>query len=172
MERLRKKAELHGELHEECFQNDPEWPTLDDIPQETNYRHPRICITDWCKCKNCKEMRTRDESFCCQEEDALNAHFDKGFECILEHEDLANIRLKENILQLMAEFSGRISAKEILRNCNRVIRKAAYRSYSCFTHGILGPGRRKPIPSCVVNFIRRQFPDPDGHYVGFHYAGE
>ncbi|XP_056401021.1 uncharacterized protein LOC130294900 [Hyla sarda] len=32
LERLRKKAELHGELHEHSFQNDPEWPSINDIP--------------------------------------------------------------------------------------------------------------------------------------------
>ena len=39
--------------------------------------------------------------------------------------------------------------------------------FFCFRHGRLGRGVRRPAPACVVGAIRRQWPDPNGHYVGY-----
>ncbi|XP_056379470.1 chloride channel CLIC-like protein 1 isoform X3 [Hyla sarda] len=168
MERLRKKAEEAGYTQQQCFQDDPEWPSLEDVPKESNYVHPRIGNTSWCGCHNCKPMKTRDESNCCVEESALKKYFDQGLSCILEQKDLKEMRFQKKYLEIMAEFSGKVSLKEWLNDRNRVIRKAAYRSYSCFVHGSSGPSKRKPIPSCVISYIRGVFPDPEGHNVGPH----
>lgn len=43
----------------------------------------------------------------------------------------------------------------------------AYQNYIEYVHGHLGHGRRKVIPSCVVQHIRKRYPDPDGRYTGF-----
>lgn len=44
--------------------------------------------------------------------------------------------------------------------------KAAYRQYILMTHGYLGQGIRRVVPSCVVLAIRRWYPSPSGTYMG------
>ena len=46
------------------------------------------------------------------------------------------------------------------------IRHLLYRSYIRAVHGVLGFQNRQVIPTCVCDFIRELFPDPDGNYVG------
>ena len=50
---------------------------------------------------------------------------------------------------------------------SRSLRHAAYRQFCWFVHARLGRGARRIIPSCVVNKIRADYPNYDGHYVGF-----
>ncbi|XP_056407414.1 uncharacterized protein LOC130299346 [Hyla sarda] len=159
--RLRKIAQDSGELEVKCFQHDPEWPTLDDVPPSSNYNHPRIGNVSWCKCGHCRPMETRDESVCCREEEALGIYFNTGLGCITQHRELTEWRLQEKILEMNAVFSGKVKAKELITRRNQVIRKAGYRSFSVFAHGVLGPKHRKPIPSCVVNLIRSRYPDSE-----------
>uniref|UniRef100_A0A8C5Q8W9 P2X purinoreceptor 7 intracellular domain-containing protein n=1 Tax=Leptobrachium leishanense TaxID=445787 RepID=A0A8C5Q8W9_9ANUR len=49
-------------------------------------------------------------------------------------------------------------------------RKTAYRAFTMWVYGYLGPRRRRPIPACVVKHIREAFPSPDNTYMGFIYA--
>ncbi|XP_059384748.1 P2X purinoceptor 7-like isoform X3 [Carassius carassius] len=53
------------------------------------------------------------------------------------------------------------------RNEEERFRYLAYRSFVSWCWGYLGRSVRVVIPSCVVNRIRLQFPDPAGQYVGF-----
>ena len=39
---------------------------------------------------------------------------------------------------------------------------------SCTLHGELGRGNRRPLPACLVDFIRDIFPNEEGEaYVGY-----
>ena len=50
---------------------------------------------------------------------------------------------------------------------NKSCRFSAYQMYTRAKHGYLGKGNRTPIPSCVVRYIRKNFPDTNDKYVGF-----
>jgi len=50
---------------------------------------------------------------------------------------------------------------------NKTSRFAAYSMYARVKLGFLGKGNRKPLPACVTNGIRANFPDPSNTYVGF-----
>ena len=46
-------------------------------------------------------------------------------------------------------------------------RLAAYRQFTWWVHGVLGKKNRRVISACVVNAIRREFPEESGYYEGF-----
>jgi hypothetical protein len=50
---------------------------------------------------------------------------------------------------------------------NEKRRKATYRNFVVRNYGHLGPGIRRPIPSCCVWKIRDKFPDSSSQYCGF-----
>ena len=49
----------------------------------------------------------------------------------------------------------------------RTYRLLAYRNFTSRVHGRLGPGIRRVIPSCIVERIKKQFPEEDGVYTEF-----
>ncbi|KAK7499880.1 hypothetical protein BaRGS_00008971 [Batillaria attramentaria] len=56
---------------------------------------------------------------------------------------------------------------------NRQYRLAAYRQFVCWMlkGERLGKGKRIPIPSCVIERVRLEFPESDrSKYTGFKYA--
>lgn len=56
----------------------------------------------------------------------------------------------------------------------RQSRLTAYRQFVCWMlrGDKLGKGNRVVIPACVVNAIRKKFPEPSEHYIGFRSAIE
>jgi hypothetical protein len=50
---------------------------------------------------------------------------------------------------------------------NKSCRHDAYQTYTRAKCGHMGKGRRVPLPTCVVDGIRANFPDMDNNYVGF-----
>ena len=50
---------------------------------------------------------------------------------------------------------------------SRQFRYQAYRNASFFLRGPMGKWNRRELPSCVVQAIRRLYPDPHGNYTGF-----
>jgi hypothetical protein len=47
---------------------------------------------------------------------------------------------------------------------------AAYQMYTRIKHGYLGRGNRTPLPKCVSDNIRNNFPDCNNYYVGFMFS--
>jgi hypothetical protein len=50
---------------------------------------------------------------------------------------------------------------------NNIIRKRAYREATILIHQYLGRGKRIRLPSCIVEAVRKEFPDKDNNYLGF-----
>lgn len=71
-----------------CFQHDPEWQNLDDMPQPTPDTEGRLENLGWCSCGGCIIMQTLKESVCCREMDVLEHNFHIGINCILEVEEV------------------------------------------------------------------------------------
>ncbi|OCT62874.1 hypothetical protein XELAEV_18043965mg [Xenopus laevis] len=111
-------------------------------------------------------MPTPEESFCCREVEKLKKYFIRGYTCITQVEELLQLISEEKILANSYRNLGQVTDKQ-LQKVRRSMRRDAYRNFTSWTHGSLGPGNRIPEPSCVVNLIRGKYPDPDGNYMGF-----
>jgi len=71
-----------------------------------------------------------------------------------------------SVVQLVRDTHGN---KPNVEKCllNRSCRHAAYTTFARVKFGYLGKGKRVPLPACVVNGIRMNFPDESNFYVGF-----
>ena len=76
------------------------------------------------------------------------------------------IALDENVLQVANLYRQDIFAYPEDVDRNRGYRHAGYQ-FIMSHDSRLGAGNRKVIPSCCIIAIRRKYPDPLGHYVGF-----
>ena len=53
----------------------------------------------------------------------------------------------------------------------KAVRNAVYRMFTYMKYGHLGKGNRIPIPPCVIQQIRDEYPEPEGgKYTGFQAA--
>ncbi|XP_078697818.1 uncharacterized protein LOC144925608 [Branchiostoma floridae x Branchiostoma belcheri] len=134
----------------------------------------------WCRCGNCRQMKTVHECVCCHdlteaEEKGVSVCGGPGdLSCLIGHDRFYSAVIAEEVLswQIMAramdttgeEFSDPIT--------NRAYRFQAYRQVTYFLHGRLGKSFRRVIPSCAVWAIRDKYPSPDGTYKGFLHADE
>lgn len=155
------KMELE-ELRQLCHRMAEKHPSLvHDIlrpaPQQGGYHpQPGGAFPDWCVCGKCREMPTDAEKVCCRKE-----------RCITLLPDFSVLVLDEAVLAL-----GRMYRRDILvfdddADLNRANRHQGYRQYILWSHGRLGAGDRRVIPSCCVWKIRDKYPDPFGQYKGF-----
>ena len=49
----------------------------------------------------------------------------------------------------------------------RIMRKDCYRLFIKIWEGYVGSGVHVELPTCVVCGVHKQFPDPDGEYMGY-----
>ena len=100
-------------------------------------------------------MDTADENVCCR----------KTF-CITDMGWFDSVVLNRDVLSLAIEARCDVYA-ELPVYSPAAYRKAAYRQFALWQHGHLGRNNHCVVPSCVVLSIRRKYPAPDGHYLGF-----
>ena len=53
---------------------------------------------------------------------------------------------------------------------NNQLQKHLYHHYSLMSNGHIGRGHREELPKCVVDGVRKLYPDSSGVYQGFHKA--
>lgn len=131
----------------------------------------------WCKCNHCGPMPSQLELKCCFDENFNFTNFqDETFDLHKQCVTLSSV-LKDHVLHHVTlqlawfgsqRYKGATGDQLLFTNMTHSsYRFQAYRSYINFTHGYLGRKHRRVIPSCIVNYIRQQWPDPEGSYVGF-----
>ena len=139
----------------------------DGEDEEENYGDSRIGNSSWCSCGRCVAMPTVTESLCCNE---LREARDKMGQnaCITLHAAFERVCLDPDVLEtalvLVANVRFHFYSQPIQ---NKTYRLAAYRQFTYWIHSRLGRHIRRVIPACVVNQVRRMYPEPSGQYIGY-----
>lgn len=110
---------------------------------------------DWCKCGKCRHMENPVERVCC-----------KIRTCVTATETFHDVVLNRHVLSVCIIDRGDYYGEDPVYT-PASYRKAAYRQYTLYSHGYLGRGNRKTVPSCVVWKVRERYPAPDNVYLGF-----
>lgn len=55
----------------------------------------------------------------------------------------------------------------LLESVINEVQKRCYREATLMIHHHLGQGNRKKLPDCVVDLVRKTYPDDEGVYMGF-----
>ncbi|XP_044146841.1 uncharacterized protein LOC122935140 [Bufo gargarizans] len=131
----------------------------------------RIGHYDWCQCQNCIPMPTNIESVCCKEISNADAFLEE-LNCITEHELFVIYCKRVETVNINFRSWGIVQQEPSVKDLNRLLRKTAYRSFTAWIHGYLGPCNRRPIPACAVNSVRISFPDPESIYLGYKNTRE
>ncbi|XP_071172186.1 P2X purinoceptor 7-like [Mytilus edulis] len=123
-------------------------------PEENNRNQP-----SWCRCSFCRDMPTEQERVCCRQ---------IPNNCHSRLPDFSNVVLDALVLEVAIRYRNNFMAQQNADDdYNKCHRYAAYRQYSLWTHGHLGAGNRRTIPSCCVWRIRDTYPEHSGQYVGY-----
>ncbi|XP_069812026.1 uncharacterized protein [Dendropsophus ebraccatus] len=173
--RAQKRAILHKELNEMSrpFQ-DPNYILslqplrMGEEPRPSTSKNP---VDSWCHCGNCILLPTTEECICCRDVHmaTMKLEEDDTISCITDHNMFVETCLNKaqlTICEMYRCFGNTHTAPMENRN----FRKAAYRMFTMWVHGYLGPKKRRPIPACAVNKVRQAFPEENQEYVGFRQA--
>ncbi|XP_041843319.1 P2X purinoceptor 7-like isoform X2 [Melanotaenia boesemani] len=155
------------------YQFEPESDPEGEISEEGQTLRLQQGVSAWCTCGNCETMPTEAECVCCLEIPQVTRRLqevDEDLTCMVDHPGFEpvclNIYSLQNASQIYRADYGRLQ----LRGIHRRFRYLAYRSFVSWCWGFLGQRIRVVIPACVVLRIHREFPDAEGHYVGFKLA--
>ena len=100
-------------------------------------------------------METFEENVCCHKSP-----------CVTDIGWFNSVVLNRDVLSLAIEARSDLFA-DLPVYTPASYRKAAYRQFVLWKHDHLGRTNRCVVPSCVVLSIRRKYPAPDSHYIGF-----
>nr|NP_001079810.1 uncharacterized protein LOC379500 [Xenopus laevis]AAH54320.1 MGC64596 protein [Xenopus laevis] len=149
-------------------------PVLRERAQRQSCQPPatvRVGNTNWCVCGHCCPMPTEEESICCMEIENLQGIVTEDITCITEHPQFDEYCQNKSNLKMCLLFSGKWRTQRTPEH-NREFRKAAYRLFTRWIHGFLGPKHRRPIPSCVVRKVRNIFLEHNNRYTGFYVSSD
>lgn len=150
--------------------SDSSWESVNESDEDVESpRRKNQPVGTWCKCGNCEDMPSEEECFCCRELEtaAVFELGDDACKCIIEHAHFVSIViLKDALWTALVGMHDREACHLPNRN-NVPPRYASYRQFTWWVHNRIGRRIRRVIPSCVVNRIRREYPAPDGIYVGY-----
>ncbi|XP_030296359.1 P2X purinoceptor 7-like [Sparus aurata] len=155
------------------FQFEPELDPEGEAPEETQTLRLQQDVSEWCSCGNCATMPTEVENVCCLEIPQVTRRLqevDEEVSCMTDHPGLEPVCLNVYSLQNACQIYRADYGPLQLRGIHHRYRYLAYRSFVSWCWGLLGGRIRAVIPVCVVLHIRREFPDAEGHYVGFRLA--
>eukprot|EP00112_Aurelia_sp_Birch-Aquarium-sp1_P015922 Seg3567.1 transcript_id=Seg3567.1/GoldUCD/mRNA.D3Y31 product="P2X purinoceptor 7" protein_id=Seg3567.1/GoldUCD/D3Y31 len=115
----------------------------------------RPTMASWCKCGVCVDMGKQEENKCCGRK-----------VCVTSYYMFRKLCLDRDVLRLNITARCDIRAENMDFTMN-AFRKAGYRQFTLWKYGRLGKSNRRVLPSCVVTTIRKFYPSPTGHYMGF-----
>nr|XP_055038358.1 P2X purinoceptor 7-like [Misgurnus anguillicaudatus] len=153
-----------------AFQFDPESDPEGEAPEEIATQRLQQHFSDWCRCGKCVTMPTEAENICCLETPRVTRRLREVGEhlaCMVDHPGFEPVCLNVYSLQNAGQICRADYGTLQLRGIHHRYRYLAYRSFVSGCWGFLGCSIRVVIPACVVLRIRSEFPDEEGHYVGF-----
>lgn len=124
----------------------------------------------WCLCSMCVNQTVAANCHCCRESPKLAAlAAQAGVSCVTNHPGFAPVSLNVYVLDLTYNQYKHLYG-DIDMPMHKRRRHLAYRNVVMWAWGRLGKRNRVPLPSCVLDTIRREFPAPDGQYQGHVHA--
>ncbi|XP_008189958.1 P2X purinoceptor 7-like [Acyrthosiphon pisum] len=122
----------------------------DDDPVAVNYEG-RLNNSNWCSCGYCKGMLSDIKCLCCNELPNLEKIREQEGKCITLHQSINKKKLGQHHPE------------------NKMWRCICYKQYTSWVNSwiAMGKGNRVVLPACVVQKIRKEYPEPNGIYVGF-----
>ncbi|KAM4566075.1 P2X purinoceptor 7-like [Odontesthes bonariensis] len=154
----------------QAFQFDPESDPDGEEVEEVENQRLQQDVSEWCHCGKCATMPTEVENICCLEIPQVTTRLrevEEQLPCMVDHPGLEpvclNVYSLQNASQIYRADYGPLQFREI----HRRYRYLSCRSFVSWCWGFLGRRIRVVIPACVVLRIRSEFPDEEGHYVGF-----
>ncbi|XP_004919339.1 uncharacterized protein LOC100486056 isoform X2 [Xenopus tropicalis] len=152
--------------NEPCFQDDPVYTEEELQALREREKGERLRNTRWCQCGNCISLPTTEESVCCREIAKLKKRFRGGVTCIIQVPEMQKSCLDAKLLDYMVRYRGKVSKEKYTEEYPQVMRKAAYRAFTIWTHRFFREKTCTAIPACVVNLVRTRFPYPPDRTVG------
>uniref|UniRef100_A0A8C5MPD0 KRAB domain-containing protein n=1 Tax=Leptobrachium leishanense TaxID=445787 RepID=A0A8C5MPD0_9ANUR len=154
---------------EPCFPYNPQKSAKELEEEECKIpaERRRVGRNDWCACGLCIGMPTEEECVCCQEIANTKRHLVNDSDCVTRQERFRRFCLDEEIVYLIFRILGTCTSRPDKSYYYRQLRKTAYRSFTCWIHGFLKARNKRPIPACVVNSIRKRYPDPENITLAF-----
>ena len=147
---------------DEAYLFEPDFAEGDDEPvqpvvQQDPVDHP-VCECGHCNFEAQAEHSTR---VCCAQlaADYERTPLPEGLDCYVQHPDFAAVCLHLAVLDVAwLTYKQQYNEPYDEGATPKRNRHVAYRQFVRWTYGYLGRTVRVPIPSCVLNAIKNQFP--------------
>ncbi|XP_068690066.1 uncharacterized protein [Montipora foliosa] len=137
-------------------------------------------LPDWCKCGKCSMefVVQHEECRCCMEIDRCRermAQVEKDEECVTSHPGFESVCLDRWVLATAA-IGLKTKQKKAYTTLfaegntteNKFLRSVSYRQFVLMVWEYVGSSNRIPLPCCVYNALRKEFPiQDDEDYHGY-----